>query len=257
MCAIWGTTWLGIKVSVQYVAPSIGAGIRFTIAGLLMYAIAAAAGKIVPPRMVPWKLVIVLAAFLFGLNYILTYVAETHLSSGLTAVLFGVVPFFTFAFAHYLLGEKAGTPTVAGAVVAFCGVAIISYDTGMHGSLWYAAAIIGAALSSAFANVYAKRHSHHDPLVTLPPAMLLAGIVVGAFGVLTEPFDAQRAFAPVSLAAVLYLAVLGSAAAFFLNMWLLARISASIVGLSALIIPVIAVFVGIVFGGEHFESFVK
>jgi len=96
MCSIWGTTWLGIKVSLQYVPPIAGAGLRFIIAGIVMYAFAAMQHKLVPPRQVPWKLVLVLAAFLFGLNYILTYTAETHVSSGLTAVLFGVTPFFMF-----------------------------------------------------------------------------------------------------------------------------------------------------------------
>jgi drug/metabolite transporter (DMT)-like permease len=252
MCSIWGTTWLGIKVSMLYMHPLQAAGLRFAIAGLLMYAVALVTGKALPPRALPWKVVGVFAACLFGLNYILTYTAETHVSSGLTAVLFGVLPFFMFGLGHYLINERTSALTWIGAVIAFAGVAVISLQADMRGSLWYALAAVGAAFSSAFANVYAKRHSHHDPLVTLPPSMLLAGVVVAAIGFSTEPIDVHRAFSLPSWGALLYLAIAGSGIAFFVNLWLLARIRAWIVGMSSLIIPVIAVAVGVIFGGESF-----
>jgi drug/metabolite transporter (DMT)-like permease len=252
MCAIWGTTWLGIKISLQYVPPIAGAGLRFIIAGLAMYAFAAAMQKTMPLRAMPWKLILVLAAFLFGLNYILTYTAETHMSSGLTAVLFGILPFFMFGMGHYLIGERTTPVTWIGALLAFAGVAVISLEANVHGSVWYALAAVGAACSSAFANVYAKRHAHNDPLITLPPAMLIAGIVVAAIGVAAERPELHRAFSLPSWGALLYLAIAGSGIAFFLNLWLLQRIAAWIVGLSSLIIPVIAVAVGVAFGGEQF-----
>jgi probable blue pigment (indigoidine) exporter len=100
--------------------------------------------------------------------------------------------------------------------------------------------------------VYAKRHAHNDPFITLPPAMLLAGIAVAIIGLATEHVEAARAFSLPSWGTILYLAVAGSAVAFFINLWLLQRIAAWIVGLSSLIIPVIAVAVGVLFGGEHF-----
>lgn len=252
MCAIWGTTWLGIKISLHYVPPIAGAGLRFIIAGLAMYAFAASARKLVPLREMPWKLIAVLSAFLFGLNYILTYTAETHVSSGLTAVLFGVLPFFMFGMGHYLIKERTTPLTWLGALLAFGGVAVISLEADVHGSIWYALAAIGAAFCSAFANVYAKRHAHHDPLVTLPPSMLIAGIVVAMIGFGAEHPDVHRAFSLPSWGALLYLALAGSGIAFFLNLWLLQRIAAWIVGMSSLIIPVIAVAVGVAFGGERF-----
>lgn len=254
MCAIWGTTWLGIKISLQYAPPITGAGLRFVIAGIAMFAAAAAARRTLPLREMPWKLILVLAAFLFGLNYILTYTAETHVSSGLTAVLFGVLPFFMFGMGHHLIGERTTLVTWLGAILAFGGVAVISLAADVHGSVWYALAAIAAAASSAFANVYAKRHAHNDPLVTLPPAMLIAGIVVGAIGFGAEHPDVHRAFSLPSWGALLYLALAGSGIAFFINLWLLQRIAAWIVGLSSLIIPVIAVAVGVVFGGEQFGA---
>ncbi len=252
MCSIWGTTWLVIKISLQYLPPVAGAGVRFIVAGIAMYLIAAARGVLVPPRELPWKLVAVLAAFLFGLNYILTYTAETHVSSGLVAVLFGVLPFFVFGLGHYMIGEHTSPRTWIGAVIAFAGVAVISLAATISGSLWYALAAVGAALSSAYANVYAKRYAHYDPLVTLPPSMLLAGIVVTVIGFATEHPNVALGFSLPSWGALLYLALIGSGLAFFLNLWLLRHVAVWIVGLSSLIIPVIAVAVGVIFGGEQF-----
>lgn len=252
MCAIWGTTWFGIKISLHYVPPISGAGLRFIIAGVAMYAAALLARKTVPAREMPWKLIAVLAVFLFGLNYILTYVAETHVSSGLSAVLFGVLPFFMLGMGHFLIGERTTPMTWLGALLAFGGVAAISLQADARGLVWYALAAVGAAASSAFANIYAKRHAHNDPLVTLPPAMLIAGMSVAAIGFGTEHPDPHRAFSLASWGALLYLALAGSGIAFFLNLWLLQRIDAWIVGLSSLIIPVIAVTVGATFGSEQF-----
>ncbi|MDQ2872057.1 MAG: EamA family transporter [Candidatus Eremiobacteraeota bacterium] len=252
MCSIWGTTWLAIKIGLQYLPPIAGAGLRFVVAGLVLYAVAVSMRKLPVRGTMPWKLIVLLATFLFGLNYMLTYTAETRLSSGLVAVLFGVLPFFMFAMGHYLIGERTTVRTWIGALLAFAGVAVISLAGDVRGSFWFALAAIGAAASSAFANVYAKRHSDVDPIVVLPPAMLLAGVVMTILGAIVERPDVSRALLPQSIGAVLYLAVFGSGIAFFLNLWLLQRIEAWIVGLSALIIPVLAVIVGIVFGGEAF-----
>lgn len=254
MCAIWGTTWLVIKVGLQYLPPVTGAGLRFILAGVFLYAIAALRRRAALPRSRQWKLVVVLAAFLFGLNYVLTYTAEVRLDSGLVAVLFGTLPFFVFGLGKLVAHERTTPRVWIGAVVAFGGVAIISLGGQVSASPLYALAAIGAAASAAFANLYYKRHSSDDPLVVLPPAMLLSGAVMALGGSAFERVHWTSAFASQSLAAVAYLAILGSGIAFFLNMYVLQRVPAWVVGLSALVIPVIAVAVGVAFGGEHFTA---
>ena len=194
MCAIWGTTWLVIKISLHYAPPIEGAGLRFVFAAACLYAFAAIRGKLTARP--PWNVVLVFACFLFGLNYILTYVAETRLDSGLVSVLFGTLVFFVFAFGA--VARERTTPGMwAGAAVAFLGVGVISITAQVQGSPLYALAVIGAAASSAFANVYAKRHAHEDALVTLPPAMLLAGLAMTAIGAATERVVWSTAFSTI------------------------------------------------------------
>jgi drug/metabolite transporter (DMT)-like permease len=252
MVLIWGTTWLAIKFSLLGLPPFAGAGVRFLLAGALMYAVALAMRVDLRRERPPLHLVVVLALTLFGVNYGLTYYAETHLSSGIVAVVFGTQPFFTFALAFFLLHERIGPLAIAGALLAFAGVALISLGTSAVADVRYLVATLLAALISAFAQVYLKRFSRNEPLATLPPAMLLAGAGLCAWGAFFEHPQWSAALAPAPLAALLYLAIAGSAIAFYLNHWLLQRISSGAVGLSALLIPVIAVAVGAAFGGERF-----
>lgn len=73
-----------------------------------------------------------------------TYYAETHLASGLIAVLFGAMPFFIFGLGALMLRETITLQTIAGAVLALGGVATISL-TGEGGALIY---VLAAALSA-------------------------------------------------------------------------------------------------------------
>jgi drug/metabolite transporter (DMT)-like permease len=249
MCAIWGTTWYAIKIALVGFPPTVGAGVRFITAGLAFALVA----LVIRPRgpRPTLRTIVLLALTLFGLNYALTYYAEERLASGLVAVLFGTLPFFVFALAWAKLREPVAPRVIAGALLALGGVATISF-TGIAGDLLAILATLGASLSSAYANVELKAVSASDPLRTLPPAMLIAGtgLVLGGLGF--EHVDVHAALAPAPLLATLYLALAGSALAFYLNHWLLQRLTTGVVGLSALIIPVIAVAFGVVVGHEPF-----
>jgi drug/metabolite transporter (DMT)-like permease len=251
ICVIWGTTWLAIKIGLRGLPPLTGAGVRFVLAAVFLWALS----RFVPgPRGTapPWRTIVVLAVTLFGGNYALTYYAETGLASGLVAVLFGTLPFFVFAIGALQLGERVSAMTVVGALLALAGVAMISIGSDMHGSLPYVFAILGAAAISAYATVELKKFAASDPFLTLPPAMLLAGVTLTVAGALFEHPDWARGTSVSSIGALLYLAVLGSGVAFYLNQWLLQRLETWVVGLSTLVVPVIAVAVGALVGGEAF-----
>jgi putative membrane protein PagO len=250
MCVIWGTTWLAIKVALTGFSPLAGVGARFLIAGAALYA-AGAVFRRPKTEAPPLKLIVMMAVTMVGGNYILTYLAETHLASGLVAVLFGTMPFFIFGLGALMLRERVSGQTIAGAIAALGGVVTISF-TGEGGALAYIAAALLASALSAFANVYLKRYSHYDPLRTFAPAMLLSGTVITVAGVFTAPIDFSRAFALPPILATLYLAIFGSSVTFYLNHWLLQRLTAWMVGLEALIIPVIAVVIGALLAHEAF-----
>jgi drug/metabolite transporter (DMT)-like permease len=251
MCAIWGTTWLAIKIGLQGLPVVTGLGVRYVIAGVFLWLLA----RVAPGKRgtrAPWRTILILTVMMFGGNSVLTYYAETGLASGLVAVLFGTLPFWLFAFASVILGERVTVNTLIGAALALGGVAAISISPDAHGSLPFVLAELGAGVMAAYANVELKRHAATDPFRTLPPAMLISGVTLTLAGVVFEHPDWSRALEPRSIAAVLYLSILGSGVAFSLNQLVLQRLPAWIVGLSALVIPVIAVAVGALVGGEAF-----
>jgi hypothetical protein len=136
-----------------------------------------------------------------------------------------------------------------GALLAFGGVSALFGSIEVRSSPLFVLAGIASAVMCAFAIVYAKKNSNQSPLLTLPPAMLLSGagtLLTGA--VLENDLTISSILATASIGALLYLAILGSGVAFFLNVWLLQQMEARKVALSALIIPFIAVCAGIVFG---------
>ena len=99
--------------------------------------------------------------------------------------------------------------TVAGALLALAGVALISIGSDMHGSLPYVLAILGAAAISAYATVELKKFAASDPFLTLPPAMLIAGVTMTLAGAVFEHPDWARGASPSSVGAILYLARAG------------------------------------------------
>ena len=177
----------------------------------------------------------------------LTYYSETGLASGLVAVLFGTLPFFVFGLSAVLAGRAlrraGGGRRRAGAGRGGDDLAGLRHAR----PLPFVLAALGASALSAFANVELKRESQADPFRTLPPAMLLSGVGDGARREPVRAPDWARGASPASVGAVLYLGVLGSSVAFYLNHWLLQRLPTWVIGLSALIIPVIAVAVGALF----------
>lgn len=254
LCLIWGTTWLAIRVGMHGIGPLTAAGVRFLIAGGILYLVAAVVGRARPLRALPWRLVSVLAVFSFALDYGLVYIAETRLDSGLVAVLFSALPFFTLLFSRTMLGERISFQALVGTVVAFGGICFISLTGSVHAAPLFALFVILAAASSSFTNVYVKRHGDAEPLTSLPPAMLIGGAAMLVVGLVCEPIHWREAISPTSIGALLYLSIVGSALAFFLLLWLIDQLPAITVGLFAFIIPIIALAVGALFGGEHVDA---
>lgn len=250
MCLIWGTTWLAVKYGLHDVPVITAVGLRFLLAGIIIGAFAMVRGELRLSKALPWDVIFVQAGFLFGLDFVLVYWAESKVDSGVVSVLFSVVPFFTFAFGRFLIGEKITARTIAGAICALAGVAFISLTGALGGSPIYALAAVIAAACCAFANVYAKKRGPLSPLHTLPYAMSLAGGVLLTIGLRVEHADWHAALGTNSILALLYLAVFGSCVAFGCLMWLLQRLPAGIVGLAPLSFPVIALITGALLGGE-------
>jgi drug/metabolite transporter (DMT)-like permease len=254
LCLIWGSTWLVIKVGYGGLGPFNIAALRFVLAGAIMTALVPVLRVRWPRGREQWSVVLVVGVFLFALDYGLIYWAEQWLESGITAVLFAVMPILTAIAAHVYLPEEPMTPRrLGGALVAFLGVVALFGDSLRLDPdlLWPMAAIVASAGFAAAASVYAKRHAAAlHPAALNAPAMLVGALLLAAMSLATgDGLALPRE--PTGWWAVAYLAVLGSVVTFLIYFHLLKTWKATTMSYIAIITPVIALALGWMLRGER------
>jgi len=217
LCLVWGSTWLVIKVGYGGLGPFNVAGLRFFLAGAVLTVLVRLLGVRWPQGRVEWSLVALVGLLMFGADYGLIYWAEQYLDSGLTAILFAVLPVVTILLAHvYVPGDRMTARKLTGTVLAFLGVVAlfgdrIRLDTSAAGPML---AVLLSTVCAAISGVAAKRHGMALHAAALnAPSMLLGGLVLMAASVLTgDGFRLPGDLATVG--AVTYLALAGSVATF-------------------------------------------
>src|SRR5262245_39098321 len=88
LCVIWGSTWLAIRVVVSDVPPFLAAAVRFLVAAVVLFALAALQRRPWPKGESQWTAILVLSLTIMAVPYGLLFWAEQHVTSSLTAVLF-------------------------------------------------------------------------------------------------------------------------------------------------------------------------
>ena len=191
--AIWGSTWLAIKFQLGSVAPSVSVSYRFALAALLLAAWCLATGRTLafPRRAHAW--IAAQGATMFGLNYILVYMAERHVASGLVAVVFATIVFMTPIGTRIAFGAPISARTAIGATLGVAGVALLflpelrAAGDGGEPALGIAYAFAATAIA-ALGNLISMR-MHRDGLPVLGPTAwgmaygaVVAGLVASATG---------------------------------------------------------------------------
>ncbi len=255
---IWGTTWGVIRVGLEAgLPPFAGVSLRFAIAAIVLFLLAPFLGvSFEPTRRVRW-LWIMNAALNFSLPYAAVHWGEQWVPSGLAAILFATYPLMLALVAHLLLpAERLRWLSTAGILVGFAGVAVIFSDdlVGLQGAsiVGVSAIILLAPFTSAITSVVIKRWGKgvHPFSLTAVPMGLTAGFM-GAVSLAVEPGPPVW-MNQVSLGAVVYLGILGSAVTFTLYFWMLQHMAVTRLSLLTYIIPVVAVVGGTLFLDEHF-----
>jgi drug/metabolite transporter (DMT)-like permease len=246
---IWGTTWAAIRLGLRGIPPLTGVALRFGIASAVLFGISPWLGVRYRPTRRAVGLWLMNAALSFCVSYGLVYWCEQWVPSGLGAVLFATFPFFVAILAHFVLpGEGLNGFGAAGIALGFSGVAVIfSEDLSLLGGPRVAEGaliLLGAPITSAVSSVAIKRWGagvHPVSLAAVP--MGVASAAMGSAAWLTER-GRPISFDALSVGALVYLAVFGSAVTFTLYYWLMSHIPATRVSLIAYTAPVVAVAVG-------------
>ena len=251
LCAVWGSTWLVIKIGLRDLPPLWFGAIRMALACALLAPFAFARGASQAGRE-RWKRVAFSGLLQIGVNYACVFLAEERIDSGLTALLFATFPIFAGIFAHYLLPDEPVTArTAAAALLGLGGVMVIespalgnllSHQT--RPMLVGSGLALCASLVAAFANVYNKKYLSDVPPVWNTWLQTLSGsTLLLALAAAFEPGAALR-WTPMSVGALLYLSILGTALPFAGLFWLLHRVPVSVIGTIPVVDTVIAVILG-------------
>jgi drug/metabolite transporter (DMT)-like permease len=253
LCLIWGSTWLAIKVGLTGVPPFLGAGLRFLLSALLVGLVLAARRRRIRLTRSDRICVLSLGVLVFWLDYAAVYWAEVRISSGLTAILFSTMPLMTSLLSAYVMRSEAlSRGKVIGILVGVAGTALLFWpheSVGLAEALGMLAALFGS-FCAAVNLVVVKRYGRDaDPFV-----LNFLGMGVGAVCLLAMSAATERGAGVVwsgsNVFALVYLAVLGSVVAFSIYYYLIKRMDATVVSLTTLIIPIVALALGRVFLDE-------
>jgi drug/metabolite transporter (DMT)-like permease len=249
LCAIWGSTWLFIKIGLEHLPPFSFAGIRFVVAVLLLVGLAALRRSPWPRGARDWVVIGVTGILSFTVNYGLLFWGEQYISSGLAAVLQATIPAFGLVFAHvHLPGERMTAARIAGVALGIFGVGVVFSDQlYVEGTraLWGSAAIVVGAASAAYASVLVKaKAGHMEPTVLAAGQMAFGLVPLIVAGLWLEGSPLAFDWTPLAVVCLLYLALVGSAIAFGLYYWLVRNMDVTKTMLIALVTPLIAVVLG-------------
>lgn len=259
VCIIWGTTYLGISVSLESMPPALMGGIRWMIAGLLLAGYLVATGVKLPPPS-RWGSIAVLGFLLLFLGNGGVVFAEQYVTSGLAAVLVASSPFWMSGVEAALPGgERLTRNAIVGLLIGFSGIVILVWpDLAVAGgNRQFVAGVIAlqvAALGWALGSSYSKRNGRSENVLgTTAYQMLAGGLMLTLAGTVRGEWS-ELFFTGRTLAALTYLSTIGAIGGFVAYTYALRHLPISFVSLYAYINPIIAVALGILLLGEPFTT---
>jgi drug/metabolite transporter (DMT)-like permease len=255
--AIWGSSWLGIKLQLGVVPPEVSVLYRFVVAAVLLLAWCRFRGL---RLRFTWRQHVAMALVgipLFSLNYVIFYIATAYLTSGLVAVTFSTILIMNILFGAVLIGAPIRPRVAIGALFGLAGLSLVfwpdlaAFDTGSNGLIGLGLSLIATALAS-LGNVASARNQKVGIPVVQGNAI---GMAYGALCTLIVILLRGTPFvfdpSPLYVSGVLYLAIVASIFGFGCYLTLLGRIGADRAAYTSVVFPLVALGLSTVF--ENYE----
>lgn len=245
---IWGSTYLGMRIALESMPAFMMAGVRFIIAGGMLYSFLRLRHVPSPTRS-QWLGAALVGTLLVvcgngGVNF-----AEQWVASGLAAVAVGAAPLWA-AFFFGFLGRWPRRLEWAGLAMGFVGVVLLNLEHGMWASPIGAIVLLVAPMCWALGSALSSRVSLPEGLMSSAAQMLVGGVILLAISLLTgERLHSMPTWR--SLAALAYLIIFGSLIAYSAYGYLLRRVRPALATSYAYVNPIVAVGLGIGLAGEH------
>lgn len=247
---IWGSTYLAIRFALEGGFPAfLLGGVRFLVAGSLMYGVLRWRGVPAPTR-AQWRNLAVMGVLLLLMGNGMVNLGEQTVSSGMTAVIVSSSALWMGVFAA-LRGHRPSTMEWSGLGIGFLGVLWLSTGGSLAGTPMGLAALLLASVAWSFGSIWSKGRDLPSPFMTAAGQMLCGGVAMVVLGVaLKERFHGLPTAH--AIGAFWYLVVLGSLAGFTAYIWLLHHVRPALATSYAYVNPAIAVVLGAALAQERF-----
>ncbi len=254
LAALWGASFLFMRLGTLEFGPLPTAGLRVAIASLALLPVMLSRG-LWPQLRQHWKPVMICGLINSAIPFALFSFALLSISTGLSSILNATVPLFGALVAWLWLGAKPGTSRTVGLVIGFIGVALLasgkaSFKPDASGAVtaWGILACLLATISYAVAASFTRRY-----LSGLNSLMVATGSQIGAALGLALPTLLMWPVQAPSLkawGALLALGILCTAVAYVLFFRLIEQLGPARAITVTFTIPVFAVFYGVTLLGE-------
>jgi len=253
---LWGSTFLAIRAAVASIPPLLAAGVRFAVAGAILYGWALARG-VPQPSSREWRHTSILAALMFLIAYAALFWAEKTIPSGVASVLVATIPLWTAVLEMFVVRRQPVRWVVlGGAATGLIGVAVLAFDpSGGRVYLLPSLAVMVGSFGWSLGTVLTKEMTlPRSDVMRAGTQMLVGGMMLLAASILIREFPPFPHVDVTAAAAIAYLIVAGSLVAFTAYQWLLTRTASTAVTSYAYVNPVVALAIGYWLGGEALTS---
>ncbi|CAN5648356.1 DMT family transporter [soil metagenome] len=250
--ALWGGSFLFIRVAVPALGPFLLAELRVALAAVALFLFALAAGR-VPEIRHRWRSFLVLGFLNAAVPFSLISAAEIHLTASLAAILNSTTVMFSAIVAAVWIGDVLTARKAIGIVLGIIGVSVlVGWDPLplSGGVLLAVAAMLVASLSYALGATYAKRS-----FSGIPPVGMAIGQLGGAIALLLPlavvslPEEAPSLVVALSM---LGLALLSTSVAYLIYFRLIENVGPTSTVTVTLLVPVFGLLFGVLLLEEPF-----
>ena len=248
--AVWGASFLFIKIGVAEMPPETFVAIRLVVAALTLLGVLYARGQRMPIRLRVWGDLLFVGIVGTIFPYLLIAWGEVYIPSGTASILNATTPFFSVLLAYvWTHEERLNGLKLLGVAVGFAGVTVAigikDLSLTSAGTLGHLA-VLGAALCYALTLIYGRRAFRGmPPLVPAAGQMITGALVLTPLSLALHGVPALPS--PLALGALLALSVFGTAFAYILYYWLLEHIGATRTSMVTYLTPPFALVYGVFF----------
>lgn len=252
LVALWGSSFLSIKISLESFSPEQVVVLRLCIAAVVLVGILLARGKKIPVKPWPWIHFLILALVGSVIPFWLIAKGQVLVTSGMAGLLMAIMPLMTLVLAHFFIdGENLNRNKLLGFVFGIGGIVLILGPTilGSQNSLVGCLLVLSAAILYAGNSIIARRLPSYNSSVVSTGAMIcsaLASLVIWPSALNIEWHTINTS----SLVTIIWLGVFPTAVASIILFALIQRAGPTFLSNINYLIPVVAYFLGALVLGE-------